>query len=129
MNGDYGQHECGTKVVIGDWFDNVDLGMGVGVTPGFLGYISVRKIRRTTVNNPPWGKCEEKRPYSSKLCHDDCAAQHSIEACGCRLWYEPPIIGMDAPICGVAMTTACSLLKGLRKSPFTTCHRCLQILL
>ena len=92
-----------------DWNEIPRNSLGIGVPPGFQGYLSGKKQVRSMVNQPPWSSCiltdeTTGEPYSIRNCIEQCETKQTVHDCGCRLWYQSG----NQKQCGVAQSVACS---------------------
>ena len=105
------QFECGVKVLLhepGDrLYTGTNLAQFVGVPPGVVGYISAISNERNVSYEPPFLSCNRDLNNPKRTCLASCTARDTLEKCNCRLWFEKG----EAPLCGVARTTACLAFK------------------
>ena len=100
----------GLSVLLHEWYENIQIGLAIGVPTGTLSYIKLQKQIRRVPNNPPWSDCitidveHWNNPYARRNCLQNCASIDTMDFCRCNLWYQG---GDESMQCGVAETTAC----------------------
>ena len=108
----YGKQRFGSglSVLLHEWYENIQIGLAVGVPTGSTSYVGVQKQVRIMHNIPPWSDCvsvdkeHSTKPYSRKNCLQSCSLMDTMAICGCHLWYQG---GSRSSQCGVAQTAAC----------------------